>query len=210
MDASGVVQVFFNDWEFRSFHTTIINSKALEELGQSIERNIASTSNKIQKSSDNINIEGHIMHLPPAIYDNDILQLIVTKGDSSTFRLTFDCTDAFMTWARQHTSSYRQAFPWNPIQVPYSGSWKTRAMTSNLPMPEQRMSWDWTYTIDYCGTILTTSSSGDNNRYPISVRDISSSCPFLVPCESSGVDLNMLRDTSQPILFFDERILYHV
>lgn len=96
--------------------------------------------------------------------------------------------------------------------------------------------WDWTFSSDYCFTwkkdnILNNYDNFNNQMLKstqlclnedtsipiiISANDLSSPSINDISTtgwrreESSGIDFNLLRETNQPILFFDESVLYSV
>eukprot|EP01035_Chromulina_nebulosa_P022935 gene22935-29708_t len=64
--------------------------------------------------------------------------------------------------------------------------------------------WDWTYSTDYCFTLTI-----NNVAYRFLARDnISVDIPSVNIESSCGINYELLKDTSKPILLYDEIKLY--
>ena len=67
--------------------------------------------------------------------------------------------------------------------------------------------WDWTFSTEYCGTV----ASGAGENVPLSVMGLRQRTNATLKCRRtsrSGIDYNLLRNRSDPILFYDEGVLY--
>jgi len=126
----------------------------------------------------------------------------------------------------QHTEENIQKRPIHSIHVPYAKTWRSRQdfiekkPSDNSVALEKISSLDWTYSSDYCFTILDTHSQKTSEEtYPqiVSAFNISNLCSpkevlqwQIAPATSSGVDYDMLRRQDLPILLYDECLLYQV
>ena len=67
--------------------------------------------------------------------------------------------------------------------------------------------WDWTFSTEYCGTV----ARGAGESVPLSVMGLRQRTNVTLKCRRtsrSGIDYNLLRNRTDPILFYDEGVLY--
>eukprot|EP00605_Chrysophyceae_sp_TOSAG23-4_P001526 GSChrysophyteH1.ASY1.ANO1.1674.1 assembled CDS len=207
-------------WKFSSFHDKMIDSAVLE----SMQEELCSGFPEFK------------MHIPPMVFGHDIMK--VEKEKEQGFTLSMSARDALFAWSEQHSKSRMEISPLRIIQVPYAKDWVERSRPYNISssareVPEAKdgedtpeassvsidesiahRAWDWTFSSDYCGTVLTPSNT---QPYVISMNGINAATVFdetfsaskgLHEDTESGIDMFMLRKTDVPILFYDEILLY--
>ena len=67
--------------------------------------------------------------------------------------------------------------------------------------------WDWTFSTEYCGTVTHRGLESS----PLSVMGLRQRTDASLRCRStsrSGIDMDLLRNRTDPILFYDEGVLY--
>lgn len=106
--------------------------------------------------------------------------------------LSWDATDALESWAKCHQMiSVLSRIGWNGVNVIRSSDakkWEDRRLhVSNEEAHAAVFHYDWTFATPYCGTM----HGGE-----------------WVELDESGMRMELLKDQSVPILFFDEVILY--
>ena len=226
----------FGGWKFASFHSSIYSTSSLGHLSTSIDSQLNGSTSPSSNSShqeDHIDINGFKLHLPPMIFGHDIMTISKIDNDDTNMLLEINlkADDAILCWARQHSKEFLERFPIDVIEVPYAHTWKAK-VPDDIPAIEKTSSsssagltnsndttflaaiadklksWDWTFSSDYCFTqkrleesespkiVASKSNNPTNNGWQLE--------------EESGIDTDMLRDTSEPIIFFDEMTLYQV
>ena len=125
------------------------------------------------------------------------------------------------------------------FKVPFSQRWtETRAGEGNGETLSSVPYWDWTFCTDYCCSISVDTNlslgssefSGSARKNIVCGRKLSISttrepgsgsplsalgprpnpAPHWMRCQSSGIEMHLLQQREDPILFFDDIMLYQV
>ena len=88
--------------------------------------------------------------------------------------------------------------------------------TTNKPRLLLNNQWDWTYTTNYCFTHRTCNYNNearlvsmiDPLAYIVNISELRDSNSKWIRCNENGFDVNMLKSTNDPILFYLETLLY--
>lgn len=181
----------FKNWKIYCSHGSILNSTERASLAQDIEKLLnLSCSNELD---DHIKFNDLTLSLPLMIFGHDGLRL-----EYQNFNISMDSKSAITSWVKQQiTGTYEQLN--NIIEVPCASDWEKQQKEAESTMKINRFKpWDWTYTTTYCGNIGSHAITAE------SLTDIACISDF------NGINMEVLTDKSQPILFFDEYILYQV
>ena len=72
----------------------------------------------------------------------------------------------------------------------------------------KKKAWDWTFSTDYCGSLSNNGVSGETLTLTELVEKVGIENINCVPRTESGINYDILRDRTAPILFYDEALLY--
>jgi type 2A phosphatase activator TIP41 len=148
--------ISIDDWEFMVSHGPIATESEKDFLLNLSTRSVKS--------------------LPEQIYPQNVLQI---RQKSSGRRFEFNATDALVQWMRDDDEKK------NPvIQIGLSEQWQRDRQ--NILESVERVSYDWTYTTSYSGTL------GD----------------WAPQATQRQMNMRLLTDRSAPILMFDSLPLY--
>jgi hypothetical protein len=172
--------IIYNDWEFKSFHDKILDEIGMNQLA----RKISDLCDSEPREDDKISVKGALLHLPPMVFANDILNI---KHIPSGHSICFDSGDALSAWALNHT---RDVSLLEVIKVPYSQQWMENDLLSleskvNDSIDSKKedsadaeasinngaskiWNWDWTFCSDYCFSLMKNQENFDT----LSSRDI--------------------------------------
>lgn len=89
-------------------------------------------------------------------------------------------------------------------------------ISSSKPRLLLNNQWDWTYNTNYCFTHRTNNYSNearlismvDPLAYIVNISELRDNNSKWIRCSENGIDLNMLKSTDDPILFYLETLLY--
>ncbi|KAJ3706013.1 hypothetical protein LUZ61_009718 [Rhynchospora tenuis] len=138
-------------------------------------------SSAVQKWEETLNTT----HLPEMVFGESSLILV---HSSTGTKLHFNALDALKGWKEE-------ALP--PVEVPAAAKWKFRCK----PSEQVILGYDYTFTTPYCGSEARESSTQQAN--------LEDSCPGLC-WEDTDKQINLatLSSQTEPILFYDEVVLY--
>lgn len=236
----GDLTVFsFRQWSFKSHHDKILDSSGLIKLAKEITLKLNDNCEaEWDDEEDRIKVNGFQLHVPPMTFGNDVFSLTYSDSQmtiANTTTISFNSRDSILTWAAQHTESHISRYPLTIIQVPHATIWAEKFRVQDIEtsvkdgsqgnvsadvdeigsMRSDLKSWDWTFSADYCCTIIEDIENEPQECSQvvniISSRELNIQQTDNWHCRSSsGIDTEMLRATDQPILFYDETILYQV
>eukprot|EP01038_Epipyxis_sp_PR26KG_P008193 gene8193-11083_t len=221
-------------WEFQTFHSDILDESQLQSLTHSIKCQLSNKYSSLNANpedgfkNDKLDINDYKLRLPAMIFGNDIVKI---KRQDNSNQISINSMDAILCFAEQHTAENVEKRPLRIVKVPYASQWVKKVEVdgfkpntyaagsdANSPHLTRTKYWDWTFSNDYCFTIVDGDKLEqdvvavyDMNR-DIKETNISNGNVHnkwkIEEIPSTGVDYNMLRQQDKPILFFDECILY--
>jgi len=174
-------------WIFSAHHTKILNEGEILKLSQELKHRLSlaypsfGVANTVV-DDDHVQVGDCKLHLPPMLFGNDIFTLC--HGDEV---LSINAGDALMSWIAQHVEEETKNQPLDIVKVPFADKWEKRKVPdiSALPLAKDESStaradanttgpgitnqtsplvsrafaFDWTYTSDYCISLLSSSPS---------------------------------------------------
>ncbi|OUM55343.1 hypothetical protein BVG19_g4865 [[Candida] boidinii] len=162
---------------------------------------IYSNRNPILSSSEIEILEDELeFPVPEMIFGNNKIEVVYKVEDENTgdgaggdviteeekFRIVFNASDAL-----RQVENHETIDPKKLLKVSYANEWlstrKEKHQNTEDVVLDIYKPFDWTYSSEYKGTVKT-------GKF---IRD-----------DSKEIPLNKLRDTNEPILFFDDMVLY--
>lgn len=212
--SSSTTTMSLKSWSFSTNHDIILASHEIKEL--IIRLNDYFSPKEVQEGKEGLSIESeHLMinhykmRLPAMIFGKDIVMMTAHEPLLSC-TLSFNAEDALKGWLLRHTSEYKLSHPWIVAQVPMAKQWNKR-QESDLRFGGKVIEladvlpWDWTFMTDYCGSLTI-----HGKVIHLYARSLTQVHPSIQSIGESGLNMSILQDRSQPILFYDEAILYQV
>ena len=230
--------LFYKGWRFSATHSTILDSAELEALtGRIAQRVLGLAAVEPCDHIDVDGCLLHLPPMlfgSDALVVSQLEEGNGGDGEEPRNVIFFNACDALCLWAHQHKES--EGFASGAVlQVPYANAWAERngvdtsAASANVsPVKKALKPWDWTFCSDYC---FSWSSKQDEAASYFSDKFSMRGCSLLPQpgfalgarelsrravqpggrferAPTSGVDLSLLSATDQPILFFDETLMY--
>jgi hypothetical protein len=207
----GSTTISLNSWSFSTSHDIILDSRELDELTRRLNNYFTSDVDGAKSGeADHLMVNNCKLHLPAMIFGKDTMRISChIPTQESPCSISFNAEDALKGWLVRHTTEYKLSHSWSVIQVPMAQQW-TKRQESDLKSGGKAIEladvqpWDWTFSTDYCGTL-----SIHGKEVFLCARSLRDH-PCIKPINESGLDMSILQDRSQPILFYDEAILYQV
>lgn len=216
----GKVLCAYKDWCFTSYHSTMIDSSELDALQGDIASGVD---------------EEYQLHVPPMVFDNDEMKLEFCGGFSLEFsakealrvwarkHLTSDVAILEVPYAKEwkekslfsqgkqaHVSAAGEGDTTAPPQSEAgSGEMQDSVFAKVIENTDtKKRAWDWTFSSDYCGSVTNNGAIRETMTLTDLVEQLGKENINCVPRADSGINYDMLRDRTAPILFYDEAVLY--
>jgi len=132
-EENGNIEILRNEstgWSFESLHSKIPNELELQNLIKGLKSSLRSKYNSLavsdegddqEQDDDNFQINEFRLHIPPMIFDKDIMRLKV--GVNS---ISINAADALNLWASQHVEENLAERPLKIVKVPCSTRWMSK------------------------------------------------------------------------------------
>ena len=136
---------------------------------------------KAEKFKDELGI----LSIPEQWYDSNFLEL---KHEASGIQFIFKGEDALRAWRAHQLTA---------VHVAASEQWTHSRKSEMEAHNAKQLEYDWTFTTDYCGTVLSDKQQQEESSSPVSCWEAT----------SNQMDRTLLTNRD-PILFFEDLILY--
>lgn len=201
MDTSIAAQ----QWKIRSQHRPILSEEEHEALVCWLGDTEATPQASGIPACGSVVVKGTPMQLPEILFGNNALEL---HHEPSGFLLQFDARGALEGWVKLFTKGTFEV-----IKVREARQWQTRLAT-----PVRQQEYDWTWGTDYAGSCCQKGAGDENledgnlltslNKIGEKIGQTAEATGEWVTCEPGGIDRQLLRDQSSPILMYDDVVLF--
>ena len=225
LSEDGLVVCGYKDWSFTSFHSTMVDSAELDAIQEEI---VSGVDKDYQLHVPPMVFDNDVIKLSIGSFvlefkAKEALRVWAQKHATTNGILQVLEVPYAKEWKEKSLFAQGKAPVTDTDQaggsdLPQSKPGESTSQAANEDesvftkvaqnTDMKKKAWDWTFSSDYCGSISNNGVSNESVTLTGLVTAGGKEIIDCLPCTESGINYDMLRNRTDPILFYDEVLLY--